>query len=90
MHVPSCVFCFIVSFCVLFVCKYVLYCCHRVSTQLQLTYTIYLIIYQGSCKILATDSVFESSLYRVADKSLAQTGKKQASPVKSVIGRGMD
>jgi hypothetical protein len=24
------------SFCVLFVCKCVLYCCHRVATQLQL------------------------------------------------------
>jgi hypothetical protein len=39
-----CVFCIIVLFCVLFGCKRVLYYCHRVSTQLQLT-NIYHIIY---------------------------------------------
>jgi len=32
----------------------------------------------------------ENSRYRGADKSLARPGKKQAAPVKSVMGRGMD
>ena len=34
--VVLCIVCF-VSFCVLFLCKYVLYYCHRVENQLQLT-----------------------------------------------------
>jgi len=32
----------------------------------------------------------EEATYRGADKSLARPGRKQAAPVKSVIGRGMD
>ena len=42
-YVPFWVFCFIVLFCVLSVCNCVLYYCHPVSTQLQLT-NIYHII----------------------------------------------
>jgi len=41
MYVPFWVFCFIVLFCVLFVCKCVLYYFHQVSTHLQLTNTSY-------------------------------------------------
>jgi hypothetical protein len=37
MYVPFWVFCFIALFCVLLVCKCVLYYCHQVSTKLQLT-----------------------------------------------------
>ena len=37
MYVLFCLFCFIVLICVLFVCKCLLYYCHRVSTQLQST-----------------------------------------------------
>ena len=41
MYVLFWVFYFSVLFCVFFVCKYVLYYCHRVSTQLRLTNASY-------------------------------------------------
>jgi len=40
-YVPFWLFCFIVLFCVLFVCKCVLYCRQRASTQLQIRNTSY-------------------------------------------------
>jgi len=41
-----------VLFCVLFVCKFVLYYCHRVSTQLQLAnISVYISIYISISKI---------------------------------------
>jgi hypothetical protein len=44
MYILFCVFCFIVLFCVLFVCKCVLYYCHRVSNPIAVNkYIIYLL-----------------------------------------------
>ena len=52
LYVVFHVVCFIVLFCVLCVYKCVLYCCHRVSTQLQLT-NIHCIITNYQSHIIA-------------------------------------
>jgi len=41
------------------------------------------------CIVQCTLFVSEG-IYREADKSLARPGRKQAAPVKSVMGRGID
>jgi len=46
MYIPFCVFCFIVLFSVLLVCKCVLYYYHRMSTQLQLNISYRILTHQ--------------------------------------------
>jgi len=54
MYVLFCILCFIVLSCVLFVCKCVLYYCHQVTTQLQLTNISY--IYSAKSSTVRLDS----------------------------------
>ena len=49
MYVPFWVYYSTVLFCVLSVCKCVLYYCYRASTQLQITNISYIISYQSIC-----------------------------------------
>jgi len=55
-----CIDCF-VSFSVLFVCIFVLYYCHRVATQLQLTNISYHII----CRFVVTFPIFSKTLTKI-------------------------
>ena len=48
----------------------------------------YVFVMDTDCVLLEVGT--EIFLYRGADKSFARTGREQAAPVKSMIGRGMD
>jgi hypothetical protein len=55
--VVLCIVCF-VSFCVLLVCKCVLYNCHRVATHLQLIYHIINVLMKHHVSEARSNSVF--------------------------------
>jgi len=78
MYVLFCIFCFTVSFYVLFVCTCVLYYCHRVSTQF-----IIIIIYVMQLGHLLTHSGlrYPEVSSRVCHDSFYQLGKSVSLPL---------
>ena len=72
-------------------CSLCVQCFVRTSEQ---TATFALYVINGLVFITLVESVYSAvrtdTLYGGADESLARRGRKQAAPVKSVMGRGMD
>ena len=95
MYVPLCVFCFIVLFCQLFVCKCVQYYCHRESTPMQLT-NIYIYIYHiitiHACCYDRVDlfSVKPEPVEKKSSLRIRRIRKKQEGTPKSSKNRGHD
>jgi hypothetical protein len=61
----------IVLFCVLFVCKCVLYYCHRVSTQLQLNTSMSISIYIFNLTCIQLDDLYLYNHWLVHNQSLS-------------------
>ena len=87
MYVLFCVFCFIVFFCVLFVCKCVVYYCHRVSTKLQLTNISYHIISRkaGRCVGLTTLPIAFAKCLEILGAWNSWRPKDLSRPVKGLV-----
>ena len=82
MYVLFCIFCFIVLFCVLFVCKCVLYYGHRVSTQLQLTNISYHISYHIiSYRFVSYHIIYHITSYHIISYHSISLQKQDIMPV---------